>query len=262
MSVTLVLLRHGESTWNREERFTGWIDVGLTDRGVAEAVRAGELLSEKRFEFDACHTSLLKRAIKTLWVVLETMDRMWLPVHASWRLNERHYGALQGLSRAQVAAELGEAQVLAWRRGFADRPPALAITDPSFPGNDPRYAALGPGQLPRSESLKDTVERVLQYWHEAIAPDLLRGRRLLISGHGNSLRALVKFLDDISDYEIAALEIPTGEPLVYELDERLKPIRRFYLKDAPGGPMRERVDVGRRSEPGGDADQPPDAERN
>jgi 2,3-bisphosphoglycerate-dependent phosphoglycerate mutase len=228
-TVPLVLLRHGESVWNREKRFTGWMDVELTERGAAEARRAGRLLAEHGFQFDSCHTSLLKRAIKTLWIALEAMDRMWLPVHLSWRLNERHYGALQGLSKEEVAARLGDAQVFAWRRGFADRPPELEPNDERFPGRDPRYAGIDPEQLPRSESLKDTVERVLPYWREVLAPEIRRGKRLLISAHGNSLRALVKYLDDIPDTEISRLEIPTGEPLVYELDEALKPVRRFYL---------------------------------
>jgi 2,3-bisphosphoglycerate-dependent phosphoglycerate mutase len=239
-SVTLVLLRHGESVWNRTGRFTGWIDVGLTEKGETEAVWAGTLLSKHGFGFDACHTSVLKRAIKTLWIVLETMDRMWLPIHSSWRLNERHYGALEGLSKTEVSEKLGEAQASAWRRGFTDRPPALEITDERFPGGDPRYGGLDPEQLPRTESLKDTVERVLPYWHEVLAPELQLGRRLLVTGHGNSLRALVKYLDEIPDDDIPTLEIPTAQPLVYELDERLRPVRHFYLtgagREPAGGP--------------------------
>jgi 2,3-bisphosphoglycerate-dependent phosphoglycerate mutase len=233
-SASLILLRHGESVWNREGRFTGWMDVGLTDRGIAQAQRAGTLLTEHGVQLDTCHTSVLKRAIKTLWIVLETLDRMWLPVQKTWRLNERHYGALQGLSKVEVGVALGEAQVHLWRRGFADRPPPLDEKDERFPGRDPRYAGVDPAQLPRAESLKDTMERVLPYWHGTLAPELRAGHQPLICAHGNSLRALIKHLDHIADDAIPAVEIPTGTPLVYELDQHLEPVRRFYLAHAPG----------------------------
>ena len=226
---TLVLLRHGESVWNKENRFTGWTDVGLSEKGFDEAQTAGRRLREAGFTFDLCHTSVLKRAIKTLWLALEELDLMHLPVHNHWRLNERHYGALQGLNKAETAERHSQAQVFLWRRSFDVPPPPLDLTDPRHPSHDPRYAGLDPAQLPRAESLKDTIIRVLPCWNETIAPDITSGSRILISAHGNSLRALVKHLDSISDEEIPTLEIPTGVPLVYELDAALKPIRHFYL---------------------------------
>jgi 2,3-bisphosphoglycerate-dependent phosphoglycerate mutase len=227
----IVLLRHGESTWNRENRFTGWADVGLTDKGLQEAQAAGELLRREGFEFDVAFTSVLKRANKTLWTVLEAMDRMWIPVHHSWRLNERHYGALQGLNKAETAAQHGEAQVKAWRRAYDIAPPALPEGDPRIAADDPRYADLDPDQVPRTECLKDTVARFLPYWHSAIAPVVQSGQRVLIVAHGNSLRSLVKYLDDISDDDIVELNIPTGQPLVYELDGALKGRTHRYLAD-------------------------------
>lgn len=227
----LVLLRHGESIWNKENRFTGWTDVGLSERGVEEAIRAGHQLRDEGYVFDVAYTSVLKRAIKTLWIVLEEMDLMWIPVFNSWRLNERHYGALQGLDKAETAARHGEDQVKLWRRSYDVRPPALEPNDPRYPGNDPRYADLTPEELPRTECLKDTVERMLPYWRGVIAPDVRAGRRVLISAHGNSLRALVKELDGISDADIVELNIPTGIPLVYELDDELRPVRSYYLGD-------------------------------
>lgn len=229
--VPLVLLRHGESVWNRDDRFTGWTDVGLTERGEVEAERAGRLLAQHALEFDVCFTSVLKRSIKSLWIVLEVMDLMWVPVHMSWRLNERHYGALQGLSKAETAKKVGAEQVFAWRRHFEPRPPAVELTDKRFPGHDRRYAGLAKDQLPRSESLKDAFARVMPYWNEVIAPEIKGGRTVLICGHGNSLRALVKHLDRILAERIPELEIPTGRPLVYELDEMLRPIKHYYLED-------------------------------
>jgi len=226
----LVLLRHGESVWNKENRFTGWTDVGLSEKGVAEAQRAGRRLREAGFGFDQCETSVLKRAIKTLWLALEELDLMYLPVRNHWRLNERHYGALQGLNKAETAERHSKEQVFLWRRSFDVPPPSLELDDPRHPGHDPRYHGLDPSLLPRAESLKDTIARVLPCWNETIAPDIRRGRRLLVSAHGNSLRALVKHLDSIPDDEIPKLEIPTGVPLVYELDETLKPIKHFYLE--------------------------------
>ena len=228
----LVLLRHGESDWNRENRFTGWTDVDLSPAGVEEARRAGRALLDAGFTFDVAFTSLLKRAIRTLWIVLDEMDLMWIPVHRSWRLNERHYGALQGLNKAETAAKHGEQQVKVWRRSYDVRPPALEPSDPRFPGRDRRYASLTDAELPRTESLKDTVARFLPYWHEAIAPAVRSGQRVLIAAHGNSLRALVKHLDGIGDDEIVGLNIPTGVPLVYELDNDLRPVRHEYLGDA------------------------------
>ncbi len=228
---TIVLLRHGESLWNRENRFTGWTDVGLTPKGVEEAVEAGRLLRREGFDFDRAFTSVLSRAIKTLWLVLEEMDRMWIPVELSWRLNERHYGALQGLNKAETAERHGMEQVLLWRRSYDIRPPALSPDDPRVPGRDPRYRHVPASELPLTECLKDTVERFLPYWHETIAPAVRRGERVLISAHGNSLRALVKYLDGISDRDILELNIPTGIPLVYELDRDLRPIRHRYLGD-------------------------------
>ena len=220
----LVLLRHGESAWNRENRFTGWTDVDLNEKGLGEAREAGRLLKEEGFVFDVAFTSVLRRAIKTLWVVLEEMDLMWIPVRHSWRLNERHYGALQGLDKAETAARFGDAQVKAWRRAYATPPPALEE-------GDPRYAELGPGEFPRTECLKDTVARFLPYWRETIAPAIRSGRRVLIAAHGNSLRALIKYLDEVSDRDIVELNIPTGIPLVYELDDGLRPTRHYYLGD-------------------------------
>jgi len=227
----LVLLRHGESSWNRENRFTGWADVGLTEHGLAEARAAGQLLKREGFDFDIAFTSVLRRAIKTLWAALEEMDRMWIPIHHSWRLNERHYGALQGLDKAQTAARHGEAQVKVWRRAFDVAPPALADGDPRIEAGDPRYLDLGPGDFPRTECLKDTVARVLPYWNDAIAPAVMAGKLTLIAAHGNSLRALIKHLDGVADDDIIELNIPTAQPLVYELDDRLKPIRHYYLAD-------------------------------
>ncbi len=228
---TLVLLRHGESDWNRENRFTGWTDVDLSPAGIEEARRAGRSLLDKGFTFDVAFTSLLKRAIRTLWIALDVMDLMWIPVYRSWRLNERHYGALQGLNKAETAARHGEQQVKVWRRSYDVRPPALEPADPRFPGHDRRYADLSDQELPRTESLKDTVARFLPYWHETIAPAVRAGQRVLIAAHGNSLRALVKHLDGVNDADIVGLNIPTGVPLVYELDGDLRPIRQEYLGD-------------------------------
>ncbi len=228
---TLVLLRHGESTWNRENRFTGWTDVDLSERGIEEARRSGRLLRDAGFAFDVAYTSVLRRAIRTLWIVLDEMDLMWLPVHGSWRLNERHYGALQGLNKAETAARYGEDQVRLWRRSYATPPPVLDPSDERFPGRDRRYADVDDTELPRSESLKDTIERFLPYWHAEIAPAVRSGRRILIVAHGNSLRALVKHLDDMSDDAIVGLDIPTGVPLVYDLDRDLRPQGHRYLGD-------------------------------
>ncbi len=228
---SLVLLRHGESDWNRENRFTGWTDVDLSAAGIAEAHEAGRLLRDAGFDFDLAFTSVLRRAIRTLWICLDELDRMWIPVVHSWRLNERHYGALQGLNKAETAAEYGDEQVHLWRRSYDVPPPALPPGDEREPANDPRYAGLGPGELPRSESLKDTVARFLPAWHELIVPEVRAGRRVLIAAHGNSLRALVKYLDGISDEDIPGLNIPTGVPLVYELDDELRPISHRYLGD-------------------------------
>ena len=228
---TLVLLRHGESTWNLENRFTGWTDVDLTPKGAKEAHEAGRLLREGGYTFDLCFTSVLKRAIRTLWIVLDEMDLMWLPEHRSWRLNERHYGALQGLNKAETAAKYGDKQVHVWRRSYADPPPPLTADDPRYPGHDRRYADVPRAQLPLTESLKDTVARFLPYWHERIAPEVRAGRRVVIAAHGNSLRALVKYLDGVSEEEIVGLNIPTGIPLVYELEDDLRPIRHHYLGD-------------------------------
>jgi 2,3-bisphosphoglycerate-dependent phosphoglycerate mutase len=227
----VVLLRHGESTWNRENRFTGWTDVDLSPRGFAEAHRAGQLLKADGYVFDVAFTSVLKRAVRTLWVTLDEMDLMWIPIHHSWRLNERHYGALQGLNKAETAAQYGDAQVKIWRRSYDVRPPALTTSDPRWPGRDPRYHDLEPQDLPLTECLKDTVARFLPCWHDAIAPAVQSGQQVIIAAHGNSLRALVKFLDNISDDDIVELNIPTGVPLVYELDERLTPIKHYYLGD-------------------------------
>jgi 2,3-bisphosphoglycerate-dependent phosphoglycerate mutase len=227
----IVLLRHGESVWNQENRFTGWTDVGLTEKGLAEAKTAGQLLKKEGFTFDIAFTSMLKRAIKTLWTVLEETERMWIPVHHSWRLNERHYGALQGLDKAETAAKYGDAQVLIWRRAYAIAPPPLPDNDPRLESGDPRYADLKPGEYPRTECLKDTVARFLPHWHEVIAPQIKAGKRVLIAAHGNSLRALIMYLDNVSDDDIVNLNIPTGQPLVYELDANLQPIRNYYLGD-------------------------------
>jgi 2,3-bisphosphoglycerate-dependent phosphoglycerate mutase len=227
----LVLLRHGESQWNMENRFTGWKDVDLTAKGREEAGSAGRLLLEGGYNFDIAYTSLLKRAIRTLFIVQDEMDLMWIPVEKSWQLNERHYGALQGLNKAETAAKFGEAQVLEWRRSYDVPPPPLAPDDPRHPAKDPRYAGLAAGQLPLTECLKDTVARVLPYWNSSIAPAIKSGKRVLITAHGNSLRALVKHLDSIPDADIVGLNIPTGVPLVYELDESLKPVRHYYLGD-------------------------------
>jgi len=229
--IKLVLLRHGESTWNVDNRFTGWTDVDLSPKGRDEAREAGRLLAEGGFTFDVAYTSLLKRAIRTLWIALDGMDLMWVPVHKSWRLNERHYGALQGLDKAETAAKYGDQQVLVWRRSYSEPPPLLTPDDPRYPGHDRRYAGLPKEEIPLAESLKDTVARFLPYWQGTIVPDLRAGQRVLIAAHGNSLRALVKHLDGVSDEEIVGLNIPTGIPLVYELDGDLKPLRSYYLGD-------------------------------
>ncbi len=227
----LVLLRHGESVWNKENRFTGWTDVGLSERGIQEAVEAGRTLRKEGYVFDIAYVSVLKRAIKTLWLALEELDQMWIPVQHSWRLNERHYGALQGLDKAETAARHGMEQTNLWRRSYDIPPPPLEPDDPRFPGGDPRYAMLRADELPRTECLKDTVDRFLPYWHETIAPSLRAEKRVIIAAHGNSLRALVKYLDGISDGDIIGLNIPTGIPLVYELNDDLKPQRHYYLGD-------------------------------
>ena len=228
----IVLLRHGESVWNKENRFTGWTDVDLTDTGIAQAREAGRLLKEAGFEFDLAFASMLRRAIKTLWLTLETMDRMWIPVEHSWRLNERHYGALQGLNKAETAAKFGEKQVLEWRRSYDVPPPPLEPGDPRGAAGDPRYTELSPAELPLTECLKDTVARFVPYWESKIAPQVRAGRQVVIAAHGNSLRALIKYLDGVNDVDIVSLNIPTAVPLVYELDANLKPIRHYYLGDA------------------------------
>lgn len=227
----IVLLRHGESTWNQENRFTGWTDVDLSERGIAEAHRAGRLLKAEGYVFDVAFTSVLKRAIRTLWITLDEMDLMWIPVRHSWRLNERHYGALQGLNKAETAAKYGDAQVKLWRRSYDIRPPALTEDDPRWPGRDPFCHDLAPQDIPLTECLKDTVARFLPYWHDTIAPTIKSGVRVIIAAHGNSLRALVKYLDSISDEDIVELNIPTGVPLVYETDANLKPIKHYFLGD-------------------------------
>lgn len=227
----VVLLRHGESVWNKANRFTGWTDVDLSEKGAEEAKQAGITLKQEGFTFDVAFTSVLKRAIRTLWITLEEMDSMWIPVYRSWRLNERHYGALQGLNKSETAAKYGDEQVLIWRRSYDTPPPVLEETDERFPGKDPRYKELKPEELPLTECLKDTVARFLPYWHETIAPAVKSGVRVLVAAHGNSLRALVKYLDNISDEAIVKLNIPTGLPLVYELDDDLKPIKSYYLGD-------------------------------
>jgi 2,3-bisphosphoglycerate-dependent phosphoglycerate mutase len=228
---TLVLLRHGESTWNKENRFTGWTDVDLTDKGRAEARSAGQLLKAEGFQFDVAHVSVLRRALNTLWLALEEMDALWIPMEKSWLLNERHYGALQGLNKAETAAKYGDEQVLIWRRSYDTPPPALEKSDERWPGHDPRYAALPEEVLPLTECLKDTVDRFLPLWHETIAPQVASGKRVIIAAHGNSLRALVMYLDGVSEEDIVNLNIPTGVPLVYELDAELKPISHRYLGD-------------------------------
>jgi 2,3-bisphosphoglycerate-dependent phosphoglycerate mutase len=228
----VVLLRHGESEWNKENRFTGWTDVDLSEKGLQEAHEAGRTLKKEGFVFDLAYTSVLKRAIKTLWVALEEMDQMWIPIINHWRLNERHYGALQGLNKAETAERHGEAQVKIWRRSYDIPPPALTQDDPRWPGHDPRYAALSREEAPLTESLKDTVARFLPYWHGTIAPSIKEGKRVIISAHGNSLRALVKYLDNVSEDEIVGLNIPTGIPLIYELTDDLAPIRSYYLGDS------------------------------
>ena len=229
----LVLLRHGESQWNKENRFTGWIDVDLSEKGIAEARKAGQTLKKEGFVFDVAYTSVLKRAIHTLWNVLDEMDLTWIPVYRSWRLNERHYGALAGLDKSETAAKHGEDQVKIWRRSFDIPPPPLDPSDPRFPTNDPRYADLDPRVLPATESLKTTIDRVLPFWHDVLVPTIRSGKRVAIAAHGNSLRALVKYLDDIADDEIVGLNIPTAIPLVYELDANLRPIKKGgqYLAD-------------------------------
>ncbi len=228
----VVLLRHGESVWNKENRFTGWTDVDLTERGVAEAHAAGQLLKKEGYAFDLAFTSVLKRANKTLNIVLEELDALWLPVEYSWRLNERHYGALQGLNKAETAAKYGDEQVLIWRRSYATPPEPLPDGDPRLTADDPRYAGIPQGRFPRTECLQDTVARVVPYWETVIVPQILAGRRVLIAAHGNSLRALIKYLDGISDEDIVGLNIPTGQPLVYELDASLQPTDHYYLADA------------------------------
>ena len=228
---TLVFLRHGQSTWNKENRFTGWVDVPLSEQGVQEAHEAARLLTSQGYTFDLAYTSVLKRAIKTLWIVLEEMDLMWMPVHRSWRLNERHYGALLGLNKKETAERHGLEQVRQWRRSYDVPPPALTSDDPQYPGNDSRYSGVSPDDLPLTESLHDTVARILPYWHETIVPAIKSGKRVLIAAHGNSLRALMKYLDNIPEEDIVGITIPTGVPLVYELEDDLTPIRHFYLGD-------------------------------
>jgi 2,3-bisphosphoglycerate-dependent phosphoglycerate mutase len=228
----VVLLRHGESIWNLENKFTGWTDMGLSQKGVSEAQTAGQVLKKEGFTFDLAYTSVLKRAIKTLWIVLEDMDLMWIPVYRSWRLNERHYGALQGLNKQETAQKYGDQQVLIWRRSYDVPPPALTADDPRNPANDPRYRDLTKKELPLTECLKDTVDRFLPYWHQTIAPAIKSGKKVIIAAHGNSLRALVKYLDNVSQEDILELNIPTGIPLVYELDADLKPTKHYYLGDS------------------------------
>ena len=227
----VVLLRHGESTWNKANKFTGWTDVDLSEKGIVEAKKAGEVLKKEGFTFDIAFTSVLKRAIRTLWITLDELDLMWIPVIRNWRLNERHYGALQGLNKAETAQKFGEEQIKIWRRSYDTQPPALEKTDERYPGNNPRYSNLTEEELPLTECLKDTVERFMPYWSETIAPTILEGKKVLIAAHGNSLRALVKYLDNVSEEEIVGLNIPTGIPLIYELDDELKPIKHYYLGD-------------------------------
>ncbi len=232
MTIKLVLLRHGQSTWNLDNRFTGWTDVDLSEQGLDEAHAAGRVLHEEGYTFDIAYTSVLKRAIRTLWITLDEMDLMWIPVYRAWQLNERHYGALQGLNKAETAAKFGDTQVKVWRRSYDIPPPALDLDDPRYPGFDRRYAGLTTAELPRTESLKDTLARVLPYWHEIIVPTIQSGQRVLIAAHGNSLRALVKYLDNLSEEAVIELNIPTGFPLVYELDDDLKAVTHYYLGDA------------------------------
>jgi 2,3-bisphosphoglycerate-dependent phosphoglycerate mutase len=227
----VVLLRHGESTWNKENRFTGWTDVDLSEKGFVEAKKSGEVLKKEGYTFDIAFTSVLKRAIRTLWITLDELDLMWIPVIRNWRLNERHYGALQGLNKAETAKKYGDDQVKIWRRSYDTQPPALEKNDERYPGHDPRYSDLTDAELPLTECLKDTVERFMPYWNETIAPTIKSGKKVLIAAHGNSLRALVKYLDNVSEEEIVGLNIPTGIPLVYELDDDLKPIKNYYLGD-------------------------------
>ncbi|MGA7723004.1 MAG: 2,3-diphosphoglycerate-dependent phosphoglycerate mutase [Ignavibacteriaceae bacterium] len=232
MIYKLVLIRHGESTWNKENRFTGWTDVDLSEQGIKEAKSAGEVLKDNGYTFDLAFTSVLKRAIRTLWITLDGLDLMWIPVERSWRLNERHYGALQGLNKSETAAKFGEDQVKIWRRSYDIQPPLLEKTDPRYPGSDPRYKSLTEAELPLTECLKDTVARVVPYWEERISPLIKSGNKIIIAAHGNSLRAMVKYLDKIQDDEIVGVNIPTGTPLVYELDENLNPLKHYYLGDA------------------------------
>jgi 2,3-bisphosphoglycerate-dependent phosphoglycerate mutase len=227
----LVLVRHGESDWNKENRFTGWTDVDLSEKGRAEALEGARALKQEGYTFDVAYTSVLKRAIRTLWTVLDELDLMWIPVYRSWRLNERHYGALQGLNKSETAAKFGEERVKIWRRSYDVQPPALEKSDPRWPGHDPRYKSLADAERPLTECLKDTVARFLPYWHQTIAPAVSSGQRVIVAAHGNSLRALVKYLDDVSDQDIVGLNIPTGIPLVYELDNSLRPIKHYYLGD-------------------------------
>ena len=227
----IVLIRHGESIWNKENRFTGWTDVDLSEKGFTEAKKAGAVLKKEGFVFDLAYTSVLKRAIRTLWLTLDEMDLMWIPVYNSWRLNERHYGALQGLNKSEMASKYGEEQVLIWRRSYDIPPPVLDKNDPRSPAGDPRYKDLDKKDMPLTECLKDTVARFLPYWHDVVAPSVKSGKRVIIAAHGNSLRALVKYLDNISDKDIVGLNIPTGLPLIYELDDKLKPLKNYYLGD-------------------------------
>lgn len=230
--IKLVLLRHGESTWNKENRFGGWTDVDLSEKGIAEAREAARILMEGGYSFDVAFTSVLKRAVRTLWIVLDEMDLMWIPVYRSWRLNERHYGALQGLNKSDTAAKFSEEQVLIWRRSYDVRPPSLKETDERYPGSDRQYQDLAKKDIPLTESLKDTVNRFLPYWHEVMAPVIKSGKRVIVSAHGNSLRALLKYLDNVADEDIVKLNIPTGIPLIYELDNSLKPLKSYYLGEA------------------------------
>jgi 2,3-bisphosphoglycerate-dependent phosphoglycerate mutase len=229
--IKIVLLRHGESHWNLANRFTGWTDIDLTEKGIREAIHSGQLLKEGGYTFDVAHTSVQVRAIRTLWLVMDEMEQTWIPVYRHWRLNERHYGALQGLNKAEMAEKYGDEQVLIWRRSYDTPPPELKPDDSRYPGNDPRYKNMDPKDIPLSECLKDTVERFLPYWHDTIVPDIRAGKKVLICAHGNSLRALVKYLDNVSDEEIVGLNIPTGIPLIYELDNDLKPVKHYYLGD-------------------------------
>ena len=227
----VVLLRHGESTWNKENKFTGWTDVDLSEKGFVEAKKSGEVLNKEGYTFDIAFTSVLKRAIRTLWIVMDELDLMYIPVIRNWRLNERHYGALQGLNKSETAKKYGDEQIKIWRRSYDTQPPALEKTDERYPGNDPRYSNLTEEELPLTECLKDTVERFMPYWEKTIAPAIKSGKKVLIAAHGNSLRALVKYLDNVSEEEIVGLNIPTGIPLIYELDDDLKPIKHYYLGD-------------------------------